>query len=178
MNLNGVIRNRVGNFSSLSFAHRGKNGRNLVVIFLFCADFVSDIFTFFYQCIIGIAQINRTCGFIKQGTGGEDFHLHGREHIVDRREVVNAFLELFALGGIFFSFKIGGFCNTQSLSTDRNTRSVHQTHYITCETAAALSAELCRDIVVLQFSSGYTVNAELMFNAAYYQLRASFSNEH
>ena len=127
---------------------------------------------------VDAAQVDDLGGLIEQRACGCQLGLHSRQHVIDRREFVDALLELFAFGSILAGFAVSGFGNADRLGADGHAGAVHQGHDVTGQTAARLSAEFRRHMVILQFAGGDAVDTELVLDAADDQFRAFFADEH
>ena len=178
VDLDAVIGYLVRDFRGAGLGHRGQDCCELRVGFLLVLDLLRGIRIMLGKVSVGVAEVDDAGGLVKERTCADDLHFHPGEHVVDRRELVYALLELLALRRVFAGVVIGGLGDAERLCTDRYTRAIHERHDIAGQSAAALSAEFGRDIVVLEFAGGYAMNAELVLNAADDELWAGLANEH
>ena len=139
---------------------------------------VFGLFGTFVDQIVGVAEIDRSGSLVKQRSCGGEFGLHLRQHLIDRREFVDALLELHALGGVFSGLAVGSLRNAERLSADGNACAVHQAHHILNQSEALLAAEFRGDIVVLKLGGRHAVNPKLVLDTADFQFRAGFTDEH
>ena len=178
MDLDAVVGDLVGGLGGERLGHRGQDVAQRDVELRLLADRRIGLLRALGEVGVRLAEVDAAGRFIQQGAGGGQLGLHAGEHVVDRGELVDALLELFAFGGVLAGLAVGGLGDADGLRADGDAGAVHEGHDVLDEAALAHAAEFRRDVVELEFAGGNAVDAHLVLDAADDQLRALLADEH
>ena len=164
MHLNAVVRVLVGILTVHAFSQRCKRIGQTAVLFEFRTLFGIE-FAFAADVLQCLIDIDIACCLVKQCTTGIETSLDIGNHFCHSRELDDGFAELLAVCSICHSLVISSLRKTYALSSNAQTSTIHQRHYIFDETKFAVTTEFALRILVDEFAGWTSVDAKFVLDA-------------
>ena len=117
--------------------------------------------------LVGLVHIDEASGFVEKRTRSVELSFHNGKHFGNSGELDDSLAKLAALLCVGISLAVGSLADTNRLSGNAKTCTVHKSHNILDKTKFARAAKFGFGILEYKFASRRSLDTHLVFDAAY-----------